>query len=409
MRMLTDQKPSGRDGFHAKNYLVEMDILRSIAICLIVLVHLVLILGYSVDFLQAHAYYYTVISAFTFFGLALFFFISGFVINLNNSSLQTRADILKFYKKRAKRIYPLYWLAISLPLVYRLFLANLLPTVYSLIAASSLIIPTISASSVFVNFLGLQVLLGSTVEIPMGADTVAINWFVGVILIYYALYPVIVVLSLNKVQRTIIVALSLLLFFALYSIFLSPMDFRFFLYYPIFIAGIILSRAGIFYKLHSKRYVIGSAGVLTVSVLLYFIVTDFNLTFSEPVTAVASILFVDSVMIALILLSLVITPHYSKDLGERAVKLASFIAFSSYAVFLFHDMFLVVFRNLLNEVFHLGFAATATLVILCGVPLLFVTCYYLQRGVNRLVDKSALLLTIISPAWKRFKSIFSSF
>jgi peptidoglycan/LPS O-acetylase OafA/YrhL len=187
------------------------------------------------------------------------------------------------------------------------------------------------------------------------------------------------------------------------------MDFRFFLYYPIFIAGIILSRAGIFDKLHSKRYVIGSAGVLTVSVLLYFIVTDFNLTFSEPVTAVASILFVDSVMIALILLSLVITPHYSKDLGERAVKLASFIAFSSYAVFLFHDMFLVVFRNLLNEVFHLGFAATATLVILCGVPLLFVTCYYLQRGVNRLVDKSALLLTIISPAWKRFKSIFSSF
>jgi peptidoglycan/LPS O-acetylase OafA/YrhL len=373
------------------------------------LVHLVLILGYSVDFLQAHAYYYTVISAFTFFGLALFFFISGFVINLNNSSMQTRADILKFYKKRAKRIYPLYWLAISLPLVYRLFLANLLPTVHSLIAASSLTIPTISASSVFVNFLGFQVLLGSTVEIPMGADTVAINWFVGVILIYYALYPVIVVLSLNKVQRTIIVALSLLLFFALYSIFLSPMDFRFFLYYPIFIAGIILSRAGIFDKLHSKRYVIGSAGVLTVSVLLYFIVTDFNLTFSEPVTAVASILFVDSVVIALILLSLVITPHYSKDLGERAVKLASFIAFSSYAVFLFHDMFLVVFRNLLNEVFHLGFAATATLVILCGVPLLFVTCYYLQRGVNRLVDKSALLLTIISPAWKRFKSIFSSF
>lgn len=409
---LTDHKSSGRDEFHAKNYLVELDVLRSIAICLIVLWHLLPTLGYT-DFLQAHAdYYLTLTYSCALFGLALFFFISGFLLNLNNREMETRADILKFYRKRARRIYPLYWLALLLPLVSRLLLTNLPPIVHSPIVASSFTVPTINASFVFVNFLGLQVLLGNIVEIPMGANAIAINWFIGVILIYYALYPVIVVLSLNRVRRTIVVALSLLLLFTLYSIFLLPMDFRFFLYYPIFIAGIILSKAGIFNKLHSKRYVIGSAGVLTISVLLYLIVTQvslyFNLKFSEPVTAVATILFFDSVMIALILLSLAITQRYSKDLGERAIKLASLIAFSSYAVFLLHTMFLVAFNNLLNAVFHLGFAATATLIILCGVPLIFVTCYYLQRGVDRLVDKSALMLTCITPAWKRLKRSFQA-
>ena len=45
------------------------------------------------------------------FGLALFFFVSGFVLEYNYSSIIETKDMVTFLKKRLVRIYPLYWLS----------------------------------------------------------------------------------------------------------------------------------------------------------------------------------------------------------------------------------------------------------------------------------------------------------
>jgi peptidoglycan/LPS O-acetylase OafA/YrhL len=84
--------------------LKELDILRALGIFLIVFYHLPedLALPLSQDPAVRTALGYVGL-----FGMALFFFLSGFSIDLNNRGLITQTDVSRFFYKRVKRIYPL--------------------------------------------------------------------------------------------------------------------------------------------------------------------------------------------------------------------------------------------------------------------------------------------------------------
>ena len=47
-------------------------------------------------------------------GNGLFFFMSGYLIYNNNDNFTTLSSVIRFYKRRAVRIYPLYWIALLL-------------------------------------------------------------------------------------------------------------------------------------------------------------------------------------------------------------------------------------------------------------------------------------------------------
>lgn len=88
--------------------LLELDMLRALAITMIVIGHTAayvttpLLFG-VLDKLSVYLFI---------FGLSLFFFVSGFVLYYSHGGIETTADTLAFWKKRVIRIYPLYWLAL---------------------------------------------------------------------------------------------------------------------------------------------------------------------------------------------------------------------------------------------------------------------------------------------------------
>jgi peptidoglycan/LPS O-acetylase OafA/YrhL len=53
----------------------------------------------------------------SYFGLSLFIFISGYSIYMNNHYFKSSEDIFNFWRKRAIRIFPLFWIAFIVSLV----------------------------------------------------------------------------------------------------------------------------------------------------------------------------------------------------------------------------------------------------------------------------------------------------
>lgn len=176
-------------------------------------------------------------------GLTLFFFLSGFAIDLNNKGIASQADIMAFFRKRAKRIYPLYWVAVALNLV--IFLA-LVPQLHLDVSQALATFPPEvgrydSLSSVVIIFLGAQGLLYPRF---IGLEG---NWFIGTILICYLLYPIIAYFGKNNALRITLVSIAVFCGLLAVHFTLNVVgDTRLYTFFGIFVAGIIASRANLF-------------------------------------------------------------------------------------------------------------------------------------------------------------------
>ena len=142
--------------------IIELDILRAVAILIIIFAHF----GFFLPTVNLSTEFATKIIS---YGVALFLFISGFVLHLNHPSFTQHNSLADFYKKRILRIFPLYWLAIALVCVEGYHFA--------------------SPINAFVVIFGLQGFLAQTLEGGM------FWWFVGVIIVLYAIFPLITTLG----------------------------------------------------------------------------------------------------------------------------------------------------------------------------------------------------------------------
>ena len=100
-----------------RRLLQEIELIRALAIIIIVFAHLHW-------YMRISSYQSTIDSISTFtaqIGLSLFFFVSGFILYYNYNTFESTKSILKFYKKRLKRIFPLFWIAITLFAVLGLY------------------------------------------------------------------------------------------------------------------------------------------------------------------------------------------------------------------------------------------------------------------------------------------------
>ena len=129
---------------------VELDILRAVAIILILTPHFPYFLP-TVQFSRE----LTILKS---CGIALFIFISGYVLHLNHPSFPQRNSLADFYKKRVLRIFPLYWLALALTIV---------------------IGATLTPQIAFITFLGLQGFLSPR----FSSDLANGWWFIGTIVV----------------------------------------------------------------------------------------------------------------------------------------------------------------------------------------------------------------------------------
>jgi len=367
-----------------KPRVVEFDILRAFAIIVIVCADL----GY---FLPTVGIPYNGLLAD--FGVALFLFISGFVLYFNHPSFSQRKSLEDFYKKRVLRIFPLYWLA----LVVGLFLAGVQPRFPPRIA--------------FIIILGLQGFLSPR----FGTDLMAYWWFIGVILVLYVIYPLIIALASGTLnlpapmkssilEFTIMLLVPFLILVAARRAFFI-IDDSVFAFYGIFVLGIAFSKYNTLDKYgfltdnrtRLLKYFAAAAVSFTALLFLYRLkVTDFANVSAVPHFAsyggfliVKTALFLLFVLLAFYLARImVVSSSKVSRPPSRAVwyRTLLLISFSSYAIYLFFGYILVPLMYAL-----IGAQVTALEIsiiqIFVGLPTVVLVAYLLQSMQNEIANR----------------------
>ncbi len=389
--------------------LQELDMLRAAAIFLVVLFHLPTDLNWqtaSVPWVQ------TVLGYAIIFGMALFFFLSGYAIDLNNRGIASGADTRRFFSKRLRRILPLYWVALGTSFLGLFVVLQVLHSSMSQVVSAGLVDTTtydLSARGILICVAGAQVLLAPRfINVPN-------RWFVGTILICYALYPVIAYVGRNGLKRVLLVSAGLFVgLLAARVAFNVVGDDRLFFYFGLFVAGIVAQRTEFFYSGALKKHVAASCALLLPVLLVTQQVLQFphggivftvgqGATVSQGLNQAIAIAFRYVVTLLFIILAFYVARAHAPSLSQRGARVVLYAATGSYAVFLFHQQFVVGLRLVLTRVLHLGVAEIALIVICVGLPVLFMLAYYEQRTEPAAIDR-ILRSVAASSVWRRIRA-----
>ena len=341
--------------------LPELDILRIVSLLIvIVVIHLK-------DYGHSFLYDLDLYGVFYFNGLGIFVamgsfvFISGFglYLNQNNRKINCRERLIPFLKKRFFRIFPLYWIAIPLFMVFVGYM-------------------NIDPLYLFFHFLGLQMIVAPIFGFPM-----LTLWFIGIIVIYYLIY--LVLSFIGSLKGIIPASIAILFLFVYLNVVFGLVEYRFFYYYLFFIAGIVCAS---FYtsdtynriKEHLKRRlkILPIVFSLILAIVFFFLyqtlaeiiysyftseygtfhlreILDQNNGFFQSTEAVLLINLIISVYIiftiSLFYLFIRIMRLITKLISSKfnVDSLFSIVAYSTFSAYLFHRIFLVIYSYLLNN------------------------------------------------------------
>jgi peptidoglycan/LPS O-acetylase OafA/YrhL len=350
------------------------DILRDIAILCIIFAH---IGGYTnLNFFTKNADYFARI------GLIIFFFISGFLVQYNNK-INSKKDIILSIKKRAKRVYPLFWVSILLTIILDRLNLNIHPS-------------DMNIYDLLISALGLQGLF------PMFKVPYAL-WYIEVILIFYMVSYFLIYYARDLKQ---IIVYSIVIFF---SFFVVKYEFgiiyiNVLVYYFIFIAGFTIG-----FICNSKN--VSNEKIKSISISSLFFICSLYVVYrltcsmmnayymnesgmidkSAIISAINSndfkfVLIYDIfIFFVLVILGIIIykkssfTPNFDR-FSSKEIFLK--MAYSSYAVYLFHIQILSLIKKALDVILVEG-VITDYLILILGIPILFILGYQIQKYLDR--------------------------
>jgi len=362
--------------------LFELDALRAVAIVLIVFSHLISFIKSNLFILTVNSINY--IFPVWFYGLSLFFFISGFVLHYKHPTISSRQDAIDFLKRRVVRIYPLYWIALAVFITLGITLGM----------------------DAWNFFLATIYICGLQVFFPPGGEGFGLLWFVGVILLYYLIYLVLARLS-HAPKLLLTAVLGFPLFFVVLRLAFNIVDSRFFVYYGIFIAGVIASKYNLLYRTNAKRryaaYSIALfCGVISIVALVTKLTQHLTSNIYQPTASLsdaysmlndprAPLSYANFIVIVLANVLALLFIYWSfnsmrlilPSVSVTTRKLVAAIAFASYSIYLFHLPFLW----LLSTNLYAAHVAWVPVILLGSVPVVFLLCYAIQLGENMLIRK----------------------
>lgn len=334
-------------------HIQEIDVLRSVAIIFIIFAH--------IDSFTSFPIFDELDEIFAFFGLSIFFFISGFLMQKNNN-FATDKDVSFFFKKRVLKIYPLYWL--SIVAIYAMDKIGF-DVVYSndIVADKFLLL-----SHIF----GFQGLIHEDYAL-------SVWWFVGVILLYYFLFSIILHYS-----KSFGGLLAYSFFMVLPLLFLrnefNLVNVNFFSYYFIFIAGILSAAAE---NLESFKKITLSYSVLLLSFLLMsYLGINTNYLSDISKRDIVFLIFV-----------LIFTLYNIKFSCQNKFKIPMYVkklADSSYSVYLFHIPLLTLFQSFILMSFSLEILNGHLfdyLTLFLGIPFTLFSGYFIMIYLDKLSNK----------------------
>jgi peptidoglycan/LPS O-acetylase OafA/YrhL len=384
-----------------KNKIIAFDFLRALAIIMIIPAHLSNFLYSTYGKLGLYAFD----PYFANMGLGLFIFMSGYLLYYNNHSINSFQNIISFYKKRLLRIFPLYWAALAVfILVFSVFSSKL---------NSGFIFPNAQSafdvSNILVHILGLQILLA-----PYASPMLTL-YFVGLIIIFYAIYPFIIMISKDE-KSLLFVSFMIFLGFLFVSITFNIIDPRFFVFFPIFMFGILTCKRSLVEKsgtIEKKPFFQTLLAALPIIFVLIVVLQSRTVLFLDPkvslsidsagsgtigssmiismLSGVARLLdlnynilkfLIDTVL--LIIFTLIFcTLEYKfamkfidNKFPSSLSSLFTYIGTSSYCVYLFHRPFLALWNAGTNFIGNL--VLRDIIVLFVALPILFILCYHLQ-------------------------------
>lgn len=311
------------------------------------------------------------------FGLALFLFLSGYSLMINRQKFEDLEDLRSYLFKRFKAIFPIYWLA--------LFITFISETVF----AQSLLMPNLIALNSYqwlAYISGLQMLF--LLILPEG---LGLFWFVGVIVIFYLLFPVMIYFtSISKMSfKVSIYTISAILLLGLmaityyYGLFGTN---QIYFYYWFFISGILAGHEGKAY-IFNKLRIVELVLLIPTLIVITYVMLDPSMPMFEPIVHLFPNNFsinIWEIIIGTIGLSIAfpVTRLLIHHFGTFENKMITTIAKSTYSVYLFHLYFLYFAMVLAG---YLGPEFFTITVLFVGVPMALIFSTYIQNGVYRLM------------------------
>lgn len=296
-----------------------------------------------------------------YFGLSLFIFMSGYLLNAKKVYFSSWSEVWSFAKQKLIRIVPLYYVA--------LFLFSLTEGIRNPI-------------KIFIHSLGLQLIFEtSTHSIPIRT-----LWFIGLITIYYSVFAVVKQNSLSRKLRGGILISSWILPLALNG-FLGVTDYRISLYWVIFWFGILCSEKHL-PKLKLWKYLSQASAVLFVAMLVC-IHADFEPLIGSESTFLLKYTLLNAFMFSSVVTTYNVCHWLTQRLQFRAEL--KFIAYISYCMYLFHRPVWYVMSNLLVNQLAVDsqYLQLAALTIV-GLPLIMALSYGLQVTYDRYLKRYML-------------------
>jgi peptidoglycan/LPS O-acetylase OafA/YrhL len=326
----------------------ELDFLRCFAIIFVIITH-------SPEYIHNSAFLGCFSPYFGLMGVGVFVFISGYSLHLNNK-ISSFKDIGTFYKKRFFKIYPLYILILFIFIVLYGYIApNFVDKTFN---------EYFTGINIFIHIMGAQLIFVAY------SNPIWTIWYIGLILIYYAIYPMLLYNS-NSIATIFIKSIVVILMLILANHF-NLFDTRVFIYYWIFIVGIVLERSKILEKYIAFNICSILLIILPFSLILHLRVSQIN---SEPtMKLVLTIISYSLIIISFCMMELLLIGHTPILKYKKLNFLITSIAKSSYIIYLFHRPFLDISTGFLS-ILGIPTWLRDILTITISLPSLFILCY----------------------------------
>lgn len=334
----------------SRQRLGEFDIMRGLAIIIILFHHLS---DYGLNYYDLHNFGINLNLSLlnvlnTYFGLGLFVYISGVLLQRNYHDLSGWRQVGTFIKKRFIRIFPLYYIALAIFI--------------KLMAVSN-------TKLILMHVLGLQAILASYHYRPL-----LTLWYIGLVAVYYGFFILIKRAEGNKLRLFI----TLLIFPLLLLIWRGKEgmgDIRLFLYYPVFLSGLYgdkyLARIRNDYKKTA-----GLAIFFFLSVYSYVLYMYRSSLVVHSIGQLGAFLLI-SCIASCIMISFAWLVRLISSKGAGISKYFKILSYSSYCIYLFHRPVWWALLKMdypadpMSRLFYLG---------LIGIPLIILISYTIQKA-----------------------------
>lgn len=348
-----------------KERLYELDILRALGTFIIVFHHLPDYTGnfYDLSYFGIPINLSGINVLNRYFGLGIFVFVSGFVLYYTNPRVD---NISSFLKKRCVRLFPLYLVALALfSLTYR----------------------RLGLFETFIHIPGLQILMA-----PRFVDPMPTLWFIGLIVMLY-LFHVFLVRRTRSDLGLILFSLAVFGLLGFIRCVFHIVEYRFFLYFFIFLLGVICCRVKLFsrYDLGISHISIATL-VLFASILVFASfrkgeVTEAFISRASTVGILVVSIALNTMMLAFIFIAFTLAKKVKRCLNKTAIRFLSFASFSSYGVYLFHRPILYVITKALSLLFSYESYWMPFFLVGFGLPLIFFLSYIAQISSNKIIER----------------------